>query len=829
MPSFACRIPAVQICIYASALSWGLLTLMCLWPPVSTLLPRRETERGWAIEWGAFMPVPRRRVRVRRPGRHHGGAGGQASQAPGFGPQAVSGGVPASSKGDLLHAEKRGRSLELGGRGRAGTRASFEQHPGAGSWLGAAWSTGVQSVQPPSPQGGRPQLPSQEMHDPQPPSSAAASGGSAAEQGPCSPHPQQPAFVPLAPARSLATGGQGLPGLSRMGRTSSCIPAMDGPQGPSAAEASTDDELPDPQAPLPPALPLVPLHTARSLRQNGATGLSRLARTCSCPVNDHALQIMHVAADANVPLPASSAGQAGVDLVHGSATVPHASQSLAARASVLLSVLPDGSINCNQAAGLDELSEAAGFELSEAAGLDPSKGHTEFNAVEATSSVTGKGAASPLAAAGADDSTPDALPPLTTYTGAGGGVTDGGDDMGRVSTGGGVTTGRDDMGRYNVGCVGMPRRVLRARSSRRDLMILVHPERGASFDGVGAEPDEWHREEYVGFSGVRQPSGLQPAAGGMTRAAGGRSSLEVARAPGTIDAPHAPLVAGQVLLTEGQAGASVCDNAGPGSGGLGSGRDGGGGVSSGGDSSWRAVAAGASAAAGAGEVAGGAEEPGRGSLALEQPPSLQQLWHWVISGHGRRESVDHGGAAAAHHDYAGNGGSSPSVAAHNILLRQQASVGSGAVESPGSVTVPPFPPAHAHHPHVHDPHQPAAAASHSPLVHLAHHNLARHRSVAASELAGSEYTYWEGGGALGRCSVATGTTCTFEGSWLDGFMPEVPGDPLQHSIASRPNFGRRRDPASSYMFWGVNAFLVAVLVVGSVLDTRLRGGGVQQV
>lgn len=38
-----------------AALCWALVTCLCIWPPVSTLLPRIETEQGWRIQWEAIF------------------------------------------------------------------------------------------------------------------------------------------------------------------------------------------------------------------------------------------------------------------------------------------------------------------------------------------------------------------------------------------------------------------------------------------------------------------------------------------------------------------------------------------------------------------------------------------------------------------------------------------------------------------------------------------------------------------------------------------------------------------------------------------------------
>jgi hypothetical protein len=38
-----------QGALVAAAFGWALLLCLCVWPPVSTLLPREETEQGWRI------------------------------------------------------------------------------------------------------------------------------------------------------------------------------------------------------------------------------------------------------------------------------------------------------------------------------------------------------------------------------------------------------------------------------------------------------------------------------------------------------------------------------------------------------------------------------------------------------------------------------------------------------------------------------------------------------------------------------------------------------------------------------------------------------------
>lgn len=44
--------------LLVAALGWGMLINLCLWPPVSTLIPREETDEGWKVKWDAFIKVP---------------------------------------------------------------------------------------------------------------------------------------------------------------------------------------------------------------------------------------------------------------------------------------------------------------------------------------------------------------------------------------------------------------------------------------------------------------------------------------------------------------------------------------------------------------------------------------------------------------------------------------------------------------------------------------------------------------------------------------------------------------------------------------------------
>jgi hypothetical protein len=36
--------------LVAAAFGWAVLLCLCMWPPVSTLMPREETEQGWRIK-----------------------------------------------------------------------------------------------------------------------------------------------------------------------------------------------------------------------------------------------------------------------------------------------------------------------------------------------------------------------------------------------------------------------------------------------------------------------------------------------------------------------------------------------------------------------------------------------------------------------------------------------------------------------------------------------------------------------------------------------------------------------------------------------------------
>lgn len=68
---------ASEIVIFLSALAWGTLVCICIWPPVSTILPRVETEEGWKITWHGFFDDGRfttdsrgRLIRINRDSLH---------------------------------------------------------------------------------------------------------------------------------------------------------------------------------------------------------------------------------------------------------------------------------------------------------------------------------------------------------------------------------------------------------------------------------------------------------------------------------------------------------------------------------------------------------------------------------------------------------------------------------------------------------------------------------------------------------------------------------------------------------------------------------------
>ena len=42
-----------EIIMLVTALLWSYLICLCIWPPLSTLMPRVETEQGWKIAWDA--------------------------------------------------------------------------------------------------------------------------------------------------------------------------------------------------------------------------------------------------------------------------------------------------------------------------------------------------------------------------------------------------------------------------------------------------------------------------------------------------------------------------------------------------------------------------------------------------------------------------------------------------------------------------------------------------------------------------------------------------------------------------------------------------------
>jgi hypothetical protein len=45
------RNSTLQNLLYLSSAGWATLMVLCLWPPLETLLPRVETEEGWKIVW----------------------------------------------------------------------------------------------------------------------------------------------------------------------------------------------------------------------------------------------------------------------------------------------------------------------------------------------------------------------------------------------------------------------------------------------------------------------------------------------------------------------------------------------------------------------------------------------------------------------------------------------------------------------------------------------------------------------------------------------------------------------------------------------------------
>lgn len=50
---------AWQVVIYITALAWATLIVLYIWPPISLLFPRIETEEGWKISWKAFFDTGR--------------------------------------------------------------------------------------------------------------------------------------------------------------------------------------------------------------------------------------------------------------------------------------------------------------------------------------------------------------------------------------------------------------------------------------------------------------------------------------------------------------------------------------------------------------------------------------------------------------------------------------------------------------------------------------------------------------------------------------------------------------------------------------------------
>ncbi|KAL4423960.1 hypothetical protein ABPG75_001261 [Micractinium tetrahymenae] len=54
---------AWQIMIFLSAISWGMLIVLCIWPAIFTMLPRVETEAGWKICWDPFEDPAKARAK----------------------------------------------------------------------------------------------------------------------------------------------------------------------------------------------------------------------------------------------------------------------------------------------------------------------------------------------------------------------------------------------------------------------------------------------------------------------------------------------------------------------------------------------------------------------------------------------------------------------------------------------------------------------------------------------------------------------------------------------------------------------------------------------
>ncbi|KAK9793218.1 hypothetical protein WJX73_003952 [Symbiochloris irregularis] len=63
------------------ALGWGLLLLLCLWPPLTMLLPRVETAKGWRVMWTPFIGRPEE-VMAPDASTHAAGARGRMTGSP---------------------------------------------------------------------------------------------------------------------------------------------------------------------------------------------------------------------------------------------------------------------------------------------------------------------------------------------------------------------------------------------------------------------------------------------------------------------------------------------------------------------------------------------------------------------------------------------------------------------------------------------------------------------------------------------------------------------------------------------------------------------------
>jgi hypothetical protein len=69
-----------------TAIAWAVYISLCIWPPVSVLIPRIETESGWKISWDTaidddkLMVDDKKRV-IRRPRKQQKSKAGTAGDA----------------------------------------------------------------------------------------------------------------------------------------------------------------------------------------------------------------------------------------------------------------------------------------------------------------------------------------------------------------------------------------------------------------------------------------------------------------------------------------------------------------------------------------------------------------------------------------------------------------------------------------------------------------------------------------------------------------------------------------------------------------------------